>query len=148
MGQKEVVLYTDGACRGNPGPGGWGYVLLYGPHRKAASGHAAETTNNRMELQAIVEGLNALKQPCKVHIHSDSAYVVNAFKQGWIQNWQRNGWRTGKKEPVKNEDLWKALLAASLRHTIAWVKVKGHADDELNNEVDALAVEASHGRTV
>jgi len=139
---KEVAIYTDGACSGNPGPGGWGAVLLYGNHRKEISGGHRHTTNNRMELTAIIEALKHLKEPCKVKVYSDSAYVVNCFKQGWIENWQRNGWLNSKKEPVENQELWKELLQLMRIHQVEYEKVKGHSSDALNNHCDFLAREA------
>lgn len=139
---KEVIIYTDGACSGNPGPGGWGAVLLYGNHRKEISGAVPETTNQRMELTAAIEALKALKEPCRVKLYSDSAYLVNAFRQGWIKRWQENGWRTIKKEPVENQDLWRELLELTARHQVEWLKVTGHSDNEENNRCDALAREA------
>jgi ribonuclease HI len=139
---KEVTIYTDGACSGNPGPGGWAAVLMYGRHERVITGAETETTNNRMELTAIVESLRVLKQRCLVHVHTDSAYVVNAFREGWIDRWTAKGWKTANKKPVKNRDLWEALLSLMGRHDVRFVKVKGHADDELNNRVDRLAVEA------
>lgn len=137
--KKEVTLYTDGACLGNPGPGGWAALLEYGRHAKELSGGAAATTNNRMELAAVIEGLKALKEPCRVTVYSDSAYVVNAFRQGWIDRWQQGGWRTSRNDPVENQDLWRELVDLVRRHDVQWRKVKGHADDERNNRCDALA---------
>lgn len=139
---KEVIVYTDGACSGNPGPGGWAAVLQYGHHEKVLTGGAPMTTNNRMELQAAIEALRALTQPCRVELHTDSAYLQRAFTQGWIKNWQRNGWRTSSKKPVENQDQWKELIELAERHDVKWIKVKGHADDDLNNRVDRLAVAA------
>lgn len=139
---KEVVIYTDGACSGNPGPGGWGAILMYGEHRKELSGGEKLTTNNRMELTASIEALKALKEPCKVKLYSDSAYLVNGFRQGWIDNWQRNGWRNSRNEPVENQDLWKRLLELLERHSVEFIKVKGHSDNEWNNRCDELAREA------
>ena len=136
---KEVTLYTDGACSGNPGPGGWGSILLYKGAEKELSGYAEETTNNRMELMAVIKGLNAITEPCKVTVYTDSAYVHNAFKKGWIIAWQANGWKTASKDDVKNQDLWKQLLNHTKTHQVKWVKVKGHADNPLNNRCDALA---------
>ena len=136
---REVVIYTDGACSGNPGPGGWGAVLLAGEHRKELSGFDPHTTNNRMEIQAAISALRALKYPCSVKLYSDSAYLVNAFRQNWLENWQRNGWVNSKKEPVENQDLWQALLEAARPHQVEWLKVKGHADDVENNRCDELA---------
>lgn len=137
----HVTLYTDGACSGNPGPGGWAALLRSGSHERELAGGEANTTNNRMELRAVIEGLAALRQPSRVSVHTDSAYIANAFNQGWVQTWQRNGWRTAGKQPVKNQDLWKRLLELTRLHQVEFVKVKGHADDELNNRVDRLAVE-------
>lgn len=142
---KEVTIYTDGACSGNPGPGGWGAVLMYGRHRKEMSGGESMTTNNRMELMAVIEALRALKEPCKVTVYSDSAYVVNAFKNGWVDGWLRNGWKNSKGQPVENQDLWKSLLAEMERHRVQYVKVKGHSDNEWNNRCDQLAREAIKG---
>jgi ribonuclease HI len=139
---KEVIIYTDGACSGNPGPGGWGVVLLYGKHRKEMSGSEENTTNNRMELKAAVEALKALKEPCKVKLYSDSAYMVNCFQQGWYKGWIKNGWKNSKKQPVENQDLWKELLALMDVHQVEYIKVKGHADNELNNRCDELATSA------
>ena len=136
---KEVTIYTDGACSGNPGPGGWGAVLMYGEHRKEISGGDAHTTNNRMELTGPIEALELLKQPCKVRLHSDSAYLVNAFNQHWIANWQRNGWQTSQKKPVENKELWQRLLELCRTHEVEFIKVKGHADNAENNRCDELA---------
>lgn len=139
---KDVIIYTDGACSGNPGPGGWAALLIYGDEELVKAGSSPETTNNRMELTAALEGLRALKEPCHVKLHTDSAYLARAFNEGWLDKWQRNGWRTSSKKPVENQDLWKGLLEEAGRHEVTWVKVKGHADNELNNRVDRLAVEA------
>ncbi len=139
---KHVIIYTDGSCSGNPGPGGWAAVLKYGPHERVVTGATPETTNNRMDLRAALEALRALKEPCRVSLHTDSAYLVRAFNEGWLDNWQRKGWRTASKKPVENKDLWEGLLEQAARHHITWIKVKGHADDALNNRVDELAVEA------
>ena len=138
---KHVIIYTDGACSGNPGPGGWAAILMYGDQEKVLAGAEPRTTNNRMELTAALEALQALTEPCRVSLHTDSAYLARAFNEGWLDNWQCNGWRTSSKKPVGNQDLWKALLEQDDRHEVEWVKVKGHADDELNNRVDGLAVE-------
>ncbi|NLJ74661.1 MAG: ribonuclease HI, partial [Firmicutes bacterium] len=127
--KTQVELYTDGACSGNPGPGGWGAVLLYGPHKKEISGFVPHTTNQRMELTAAIKGLEQLNRSCRVNLYSDSAYLVNGFTKGWIENWQRNGWLNAKKEPVSNSDLWQALAALSNIHDIKWIKVKGHSDN-------------------
>ncbi|HZG17615.1 MAG TPA: ribonuclease HI [Candidatus Bathyarchaeia archaeon] len=139
---REVTIYTDGACSGNPGPGGWGAVLFYGEHKKEMSGAADNTTNNRMELQAAIEALRVLKEPCKVTLYSDSAYLVNCFQQGWYKGWLKNGWRNSKKQPVENQDLWKELLDLMKTHDVQYVKVKGHADNEWNNRCDELATGA------
>ncbi len=137
--KKDVILYTDGACSGNPGTGGWGAVLLYGPHRRELSGGEAVTTNNRMELTAVIEGLRCLKVPCEVTVYSDSAYTVNAFTEGWVSSWERSGWKKADKKPVQNVDLWTELLRLTRVHSVTFRKVKGHADDELNNRCDELA---------
>lgn len=139
---KEVTIYTDGACSGNPGPGGWGAILLYGKHEKELSGGSKETTNNRMELTAAIEALKKLKEPCVVHLYSDSAYLVNGMNEGWYRNWQRNGWLNGKKQPVENRDLWQDLLREVKRHNVSFYKVKGHSDNDLNNRCDELARKA------
>lgn len=136
---KEVIIYTDGACSGNPGPGGWAAVLFYGNHKKEICGYVPETTNNRMELQAAIEALKVLKEPCLVKLHSDSAYLVNCFKQGWHKSWVKNGWKNSKKQPVENQDLWKELLSLMEIHHVEFIKVKGHADNEWNNRCDELA---------
>ena len=136
---KEVTIYTDGACSGNPGPGGWGAVMMYGEHRKEISGGDAHTTNNRMELTGPIEALELLKQPCKVRLYSDSAYLVNAFNQHWIANWQRNGWQTSQKKPVENKELWQRLLELCRTHEVEFIKVRGHADNAENNRCDELA---------
>jgi ribonuclease HI len=143
MSKPEVSIYTDGACSGNPGPGGWAALLETKGKEKTISGGEARTTNNRMELKAAIEGLRALKKPCKVVIHSDSALLVNTFNKGWIDNWLKRDWRKADKKPVENQDLWKALLNAMKPHDVKWVKVKGHADNEKNNLVDDLAVAAA-----
>ncbi len=139
---KEVILYTDGACSGNPGPGGWGAVLLFNEHRKELSGSEQNTTNQRMELYAAVQGLKALKYPCHVKLHSDSAYLVNCFQQGWWQKWEQNNWMTKSKKSVENQDLWKQLIELNRYHHVEWIKVKGHSDNELNDRADQLAREA------
>ena len=139
---KEVIVYTDGACSGNPGPGGWSAILRYASNERELSGGEPATTNNRMELMGVVQALTALREPCRVVVHTDSAYVSNAFTERWIDGWQRRGWLTADKKPVKNRDLWEALLAAMSRHDVKFVKVKGHADDALNNRADELAVQA------
>ena len=143
---KEVIIYTDGACSGNPGPGGFGAVLCYGDHIREISGGEENTTNQRMELLAAIVALEQLKYPCRVKLHSDSAYLINAFRQNWFKNWQKNGWLNSKKEPVQNRDLWERLLELAARHSIEWIKVKGHADDPLNNRCDELARSGIPGR--
>lgn len=142
---KQVTIYTDGACSGNPGPGGWGAVLIYGDKRKELSGAEPQTTNQRMELTAAIEGLKALKEPCQVRLHSDSAYLINAFRQGWLKRWQRNGWQTINKKPVENQDLWQELLQLTAQHRVEWVKVRGHSDNTENNHCDELARAAITG---
>jgi len=138
---KEVQIYTDGACSGNPGPGGWAAVLLYNGHRKEISGYEPQTTNQRMEIKAAVEAIKSLKEPCRVRLYSDSAYLVNAFKQDWFATWQRNGWISSRKEPVVNQDLWMELLDLVHKHQVRWIKVKGHSNNLLNDRCDALAKE-------
>lgn len=140
--KKKVTIYTDGACSGNPGKGGWGAVLLYADKQLELSGFEAETTNNRMELLAAIKALEALKAPCEVDLFSDSAYLVNAFEQGWIESWQKNGWKTANKKPVQNQDLWKRLVELCKTHQVRFHKVKGHSDNEHNNRCDALATAA------
>jgi len=135
-------MYTDGACSGNPGPGGWATILIYGDHVKELSGYVPHATNNRMEMFSIVQGLKNLKVACKLNIYCDSAYVVNAFNNGWIDNWQRNNWKTADKSEVKNMDLWQDLLNRLKLHEFNFVKVKGHANDFYNNRCDELAVNA------
>jgi ribonuclease HI len=139
---KEVIVYTDGACSGNPGPGGWGAVLMFGAKRKDISGAEALTTNNRMELTAAIEALKSLKEPCLVKLHSDSAYLVNCFQQGWMKGWIRNGWRNSRNQPVENRDLWEKLAELMKIHQVEYIKVKGHSDNELNNHCDLMAREA------
>jgi ribonuclease HI len=134
----QVVIYTDGACSGNPGPGGWGAVLLSGPHRKEIWGGELATTNNRMELMAAIQALESLKKPCKVELHTDSKYVQQGIHE-WIHGWKKRGWLTADKKPVKNEDLWRRLDEARQRHDVQWRWVKGHAGHELNELADALA---------
>src|SRR5215217_428485 len=133
-----VTIHTDGACSGNPGPGGWGAILEYGGHTKELKGGEALTTNNKMELTAAIEALNALKRPCNVEIHTDSQYVKNGV-QSWMHGWKKNGWKTADKKPVKNLELWQALDEATKRHNIEWKWVKGHAGHELNERADQLA---------
>lgn len=136
---KKVQIYTDGACFCNPGKGGWGAVLLFGGKEKELSGFDPQTTNNRMELTAAIEGLKALKFPCEVELYSDSAYLVNAFKSDWLTGWKLNGWRTSNKKEVLNRDLWEQLDDLTQIHKVTWIKVKGHADNEYNNRCDKLA---------
>ncbi|MGM0507293.1 MAG: ribonuclease HI [Bacteroidota bacterium] len=142
MPEPVVEIYTDGACSGNPGPGGWGAVLLFNGDRKEISGGEPQTTNNRMEMTAVAEALNALKRPCHVRIHSDSALIINAFTQGWIENWKRRGWKKADKKPVENRELWEAILEAMSPHNVEWIKVKGHAGINENERADQLAVDA------
>jgi ribonuclease HI len=136
--KDRVVIYSDGACSGNPGPGGWGALLIYGDKRKELSGGEPLTTNNRMELRAATEALDALKRPVNVDLHTDSQYVRNGIMQ-WIHRWKANGWRTAGKDPVKNEDLWRRLEEATKRHQVTWHWVKGHAGHEENERADELA---------
>ncbi len=137
---KKVTLYTDGACSGNPGPGGYGAILIYNGIEKEISGGEKDTTNNKMEMMAVIKGLEMLKEECEVEVYSDSAYVVNSIEKGWIYSWKKNGWKKADKKPVKNVELWERLLALMDKHKVTFLKVKGHADDELNNRCDRLAV--------
>lgn len=139
---QQVEIATDGACKGNPGPGGWGAIIRYGGHEKEIAGGEPETTNNRMELRAAIEALNALKRPCRVKLSIDSTYVKDGITQ-WVHNWQKNGWRTAAKKPVKNADLWQDLVQAVKRHQIEWIWVKGHAGDVDNERADQLASDAA-----
>lgn len=139
----EVTIYTDGACSGNPGPGGWGAILMLGKNRKEISGGSENTTNNIMELTAVIEALKILKRPCKVNFYSDSAYVVNAFLQKWIYGWMKKGWKTASGDPVKNKELWQELYGLTKIHEVTFNKVKGHADNEFNNRCDEMAVAES-----
>jgi ribonuclease HI len=134
----KVVIYTDGACSGNPGPGGWGAVLIWGETERDICGGEPATTNNRMELMGAIQALETLKRPCKVELHTDSQYVKNGITE-WIRGWKARGWKTAAKAPVKNDDLWKRLDEARLRHEVDWRWVKGHAGHELNERADALA---------
>ena len=136
---KKIILYTDGACSGNPGPGGYGSILMYKENKKEISGYKETTTNNQMEMLAVIEGLKLVKEPCEIEIYSDSAYVVNAFNQNWIQSWIKNNWKTASKNPVKNVELWKEMLNLLSNHKYKFIKVKGHADNEFNNRCDELA---------
>lgn len=139
---KNVTLYTDGACSGNPGVGGYGAVLMYNGHERRICGAQPDTTNNRMELTAVIEGLKCLNQPCEVNVYSDSAYTVNAFNSGWVYGWEKAGWVKPDKKPVLNADLWQELLNLTRIHKVSFNKVKGHADDEYNNICDKLATDA------
>lgn len=136
---EKVIIYTDGACSGNPGPGGWGAILMYKDTKKEISGGKKDTTNNVMELTAALEGLKMLKFPCEVDLYSDSAYLVNGFSQGWIYNWQKNNWQTSDKKPVKNKEIWQEIYNLTKIHKVKFIKVKGHADNEFNNRCDELA---------
>lgn len=140
---SEVIIYTDGACLGNPGPGGWAALLRWRDAERELSGGEANTTNQRMELKAAIEGLKALKRPCRVRIYSDSAYLINAFEKGWLAQWRRNGWRTAAKTPVENQDLWQELARLTDMHQVTFHKVKGHAGDAQNERADRLAREAA-----
>ncbi|WP_293000210.1 ribonuclease HI [Nevskia sp.] len=137
---KEVIAYTDGACRGNPGPGGWGVSLKYGNHIKELCGGEAPTTNNRMELMAAISALESLREACAVKLHTDSKYVLQGLTE-WLPGWKKRGWKTADKKPVKNQDLWQRLDAAAARHTIDWCWVKGHSGDPGNERADRLANE-------
>jgi len=137
---KSVELYTDGACSGNPGPGGWAAILCWNGHERVLSGGEKETTNNRMELTAVIRGLKALKEPCAVTVYSDSRYVVDAMTAGWADRWRKTGWKRSDSGQVKNPELWEQLLALTDIHSIHWEWVKGHADNELNSRCDTLAV--------
>jgi ribonuclease HI len=138
--KKYIEIFTDGACSGNPGPGGWGAVLRYNKHEKDLKGGATLTTNNRMEMTAAIEALNSLREPCKVDLHTDSIYLRDGMSK-WIHGWKRNGWKTANKKPVKNEDLWRALDEALGHHEVSWHWVKGHAGHAENERADALARE-------
>ncbi len=136
---KKVIIYTDGACSGNPGPGGWGAVLSYKSAEKELSGYEADTTNNRMELMAAIQAMQALKEACEVQLYTDSAYLCNAYNQHWIDSWQVKNWKTAAGKPVENQDLWKALLSCTNKHRVTFHKVKGHSDNKKNNRCDELA---------
>ena len=136
---EKVIIYTDGACSGNPCPGGWGTILMYNGNKKEISGAKNNTTNNVMELTAALEGLKMLKFPCEVELYSDSAYLVNSFSQGWIYNWKKNNWKTASKEPVKNKEIWEEIYNLTQIHKVKFIKVKGHADNEFNNRCDEMA---------
>ena len=137
--EEKVIIYTDGACSGNPGPGGWGAILMYKGAKKEISGAMKNTTNNIREITAVLEALKCLKVESDVQVYSDSAYVVNAFKQGWIYNWVKNNWKTASKEPVKNKEIWQELYELTKIHKVNFIKVKGHADNEYNNRCDEMA---------
>jgi ribonuclease HI len=139
---KKVEIFTDGACKGNPGPGGWGVVLRMGHHEKELAGSEKATTNNRMELTAAIRALESLKEPCEVHLHTDSRYVIDGIT-GWIFGWQKNGWKTAAKKPVLNADLWQELQSATRRHKIEWIWVKGHDGHPENERADRLASDAA-----
>jgi ribonuclease HI len=141
QGNGRVVIHTDGACSGNPGPGGWGAILQWGDHTRELNGGEAHTTNNRMELMAAIVALETLKRPCDVDLHTDSQYLRQGIT-GWIHGWKRNGWKTADKKPVKNADLWQRLDAAVDRHTVHWHWVRGHSGHDLNERADELAREA------
>ena len=142
MEKAKVIIYTDGACSGNPGPGGYAAIIMVDSNKKEIFGAEENTTNNRMELMAAIEGLKALKRPCDVTLYSDSAYLVNAYNNKWIDGWKKNGWKNASKEPVKNVDLWQEIELLRQTHNVTFVKVKGHADNEYNNRCDELAVAA------
>ncbi len=138
---KQVTIYTDGACSGNPGPGGWAAILLYNGREKVLSGGEAQTTNNRMELMGVISALQALKEPCEVELWSDSRYVIDALEQGWAESWKRKGWKKADKTPAKNPDLWETLLQLTAVHRMRYHWVKGHAENPYNNRCDTLAVQ-------
>lgn len=137
--EDKIIIYTDGACSGNPGPGGWGAILMYKGAKKEISGGMNQTTNNIMEVTAVIEALKCLNVESEVQIYSDSAYVVNAFSQGWIYNWMKKGWKTAGGEPVKNKELWQELYDLTKKHKVQFIKVKGHSDNEYNNRCDEMA---------
>lgn len=141
----EITIYTDGACSGNPGAGGWGAILQCGDFEKRISGGEPQTTNNRMELTAVIRAIKCILKPGKVSVYTDSAYIVNAVSQGWLRDWQRNAWRTSSNKPVQNQDLWLELIKLMKTQDITFSKVKGHADNELNNECDRMARAAIRG---
>ena len=139
---KKVTIYTDGACSGNPGPGGWGAILMYKDTKKEISGAQKDTTNNIMEITAVIEALKMLKEICEVQVYSDSAYVVNAIEKGWLEKWKKNNWKTSGKDDVKNKELWEELDTLIQKHSVEFIKVKGHSDNEYNNRCDHLATSA------
>ena len=136
---EKVIIYTDGACSGNPGPGGWGAILMYKDTKKEISGGKKDTTNNVMELTAALEALKLLKFPCEVELYSDSEYLVNWFNQGWIYGCQKNNWKNSSKEPVKNKEIWEEIYKMTQKHKVKFIKVKGHSDNEFNNRCDEMA---------
>ena len=138
--KKQIKIYTDGACSGNPGPGGYGAILMYGENIKEISGGEANTTNNKMELMAAIVALETLKEPCEVELYSDSAYLVNAYNQNWIEGWKKKNWKNSTKQEVKNRELWERLEKQTSIHNVKFIKVKGHSDNEYNNRCDELAV--------
>lgn len=138
---KEVNIYTDGACSGNPGKGGYCAILIYGDVEKVVSGFEDNTTNNRMELLAAITGLKTLREPCKVNLYSDSQYLINAFNEGWLVSWQQNNWKNSSNKEVKNIDLWKEMIDLTSIHEVVFIKVKGHSDNEYNNRCDKIAVQ-------
>ena len=144
---KQVKIYTDGACKNNPGVGGWGAILVFGEVKKEIYGGEQRTTNNRMELTAVIKALELLKEKCDVTVTSDSQYVINAFNCDWIKNWKRNGWRLGLTKPLKNDDLWKKLYELTLKHEMTWVWVKGHSGNSMNERADYLANKAINTRS-
>lgn len=146
--KKEVILYTDGACSGNPGPGGYGAILIYKGMEKEISGGELDTTNNKMEMMAVVKGLELLKEPCQVTVYSDSAYVVNSIEKGWLYGWKKNNWIKADKKRVKNIEIWERILALMQIHTVKFVKVKGHSDNAYNNRCDQLAVRERENLTI
>lgn len=143
---EQIELYTDGACSGNPGPGGWGCVLISNQRKRRLSGYASHTTNNKMELMAVIAGLNCLRKSFSVRIVTDSKYIHNAFSHHWIENWQKNNWKTATKEPVKNKELWQSLIELEQKHTISWEWVKGHSGHEYNEMCDEIAKQAIKNR--
>lgn len=146
--KKEVMLYTDGACSGNPGPGGYGAILIYKGMEKEVSGGELDTTNNKMEMMAVVKGLELLKEPCDVTVYSDSAYVVNSIEKGWLLGWKKNNWIKADKKRVKNIEIWERILQLMQIHTVRFVKVKGHSDNVYNNRCDQLAVREREKLTI
>ncbi len=140
--RKEVQVFSDGACSGNPGPGGWGAILRYKDAEKELSGGETETTNNRMELMGVIAALESLKEPCRAKVFTDSQYIAKAFTENWLENWQKNGWKTAGKKPVKNRELWERLLVQATKHELEWQWIRGHAGHPENERCDQLAVAA------